>query len=74
VAPFAIGLVLYVKGPLSVVANTAEFALVKFFHVHLIGLLGHLKGVIMAGAALRSPDIYVLFMTEENRFGSFGLE
>jgi hypothetical protein len=74
VASFAIRFVLHVKGALAVVANSAKLALVEFVHVHFIGLLGHLEGMIMTSAALRPPDVNVILVAEEDRLHSFGFE
>lgn len=73
-ASFAVSLVLHVKRTLSIVANTAKFALVELLHIYLIGILGHLKRVIVTGAALRTSDIYMLFMAEKDGFRPFRLE
>ena len=55
-------------------ANSTELALVDLFHVHLVGFLGHLEGMIMTGAAFFPTHIDMELMAEENRFGALGLE
>lgn len=70
----AVCLVFYIKGAFSVVADAAELPFVQFFHIDFIGLFGHLKCMIMTGAAFGSPYVDMLLVAEKNWLGALGFE
>jgi hypothetical protein len=60
-----------IKGLFPVMAQPAELAFCKQFHVHFIGSSAwHFKGLVVAIIAFGTLDIDVVFMLEENLSGA----